>query len=202
MDRKQQNIQLCRTSTGGSTICGCHVCEAKGVQMIDSDSNVSRFRLCSPDSYYLSKIKCNSIQEHSATRGYMTTDYKQMDWTDIYNRHFASPIDLYHALHNLMEMIDDGLKGNILQSAGHIERYNRYLCCLTQERDSHNCLKYNTAYLTADMKFFKKISLDQCFTVTVMFFIYVFLEYLVKHAIIVSCVGLYAVCFEIIATRI
>ena len=177
MDRKQQNVSTCRTDSNGLAIYGCHGCEAKGISMIDTESTIPWFSLCSPQAYVLSRAKVNSVSEHSTARGYNTMDYNAMKFDDISNNHFASCVDMYHAFTNLMEMLDKCLKNNILSTAGHIDNYNKYLSFLTKERDSHNCIDYNGADISADTKFIKSIKLDQCFNISVKCLCYIILIY-------------------------
>ena len=165
MDRKQANTQTCRTSTGGSTVHGCHACEANRVEMVQINHDKFRFATCSPESYYLSKNKCETISNHSKTRGYNSFNYKNMQISTITNLHNACPVDLSHAQHNLMEMLDVSIKNNVLQVAAHIEQYNKYLTLLTKERDEHNRLILDD--ISKDNKTWVKIGLDQAFNVTV-----------------------------------
>ena len=167
MDRKQQNVSTCRTDSNGLAIYGCHGCEAKGISMINPESTIPFFNLCSPEAYVLSRAKVGSVSEHSTTRGYNTMDYNAMKFIDIYNNHFASCVDMYHAFTNLMEMLDKCLKNNILTTAGHVDKYNKYISFLTKERDSHNCVDYGGSDISLDTKFIKSIKLDQCFNISV-----------------------------------
>ena len=166
MDRKQQNLSLCRTDTGGHTIHGCHSCDAKLNELIDVTTETSRFRLCSPESYHWSKSKFHSRSEHSQNRGYNTSDYNAMMYTGIVNFHYASPVDFYHCLMNIMEQFDEAIKCNILQTEADKHLYSKYISILSNERDKYNSLKYPDD-LHTDKYLYNDIRLDQAFNVSV-----------------------------------
>lgn len=165
MDRKQQNQSLCRTDTGGHTIHGCHSCEAKLSELIEINTDISRYKLCSPEGYHLSFPKYNTAELHSKNRGYNTLDYNSMMISGITNFHFASVVDFYHSLANIQKQLDEAIKMNVLQTKD-IQCYNQYLSFLTNERDQHNCLKYPDG-VSSDSKCWTNIRLDEAFNVSV-----------------------------------
>ena len=166
MDRKQQNVQVCRTGTGGITIHGCSACESMGVEMIDIRCVQSRFKLCSPESYHLSSKKYKSKSEHSKACGYNTYNYDAMKINGIHNFHSNCPVDLHHCMHNCMEMIQQAITMNVLNTKDYVAKYNQYLACLTKERDPHNCLEYPSD-LDSKSRFYPSIKLDAAFNVSV-----------------------------------
>lgn len=167
MDRKQQNVQVCRTSTGGKTIFGCHACEAKQEEMIMVDTDVSRFKLCSRENYFFAKKIYVSKQQLSSKRGYKTSNYDGMMIDGIKNIHFVSPIDLYHGLHNLGEMLQKCMINNVLTCSGHKQDFNQYMISLTKEKDYHNCLSVKN--INSD-GILDDIGLDAAFPVSVCFY--------------------------------
>ena len=140
MDRKQQNVQVCRTSTGGQTKHGCHSCEAKDETLIQYDTDVSRFDLCSRDSYFLQKEKYKSSAKMSAGCGYKTINYNEMMIYGISNLHFASAIDLYHGMMNIDKMLCKGMVYNVLKTKAEKKKFNKYMIALTNEKNAHNPL--------------------------------------------------------------
>ena len=123
------------------------------------------YNRCTPEVYHLSAAKYGSKSEHSKGRGYNTYDYNGLGIIGINNLHCSTPVDLYHCMHNVMEMIDEALKYNVFLTKNDSIKFNKYICCLMRERDDHNCLDC-AVDLKTDMCF-KQIKLDVAFNFVV-----------------------------------
>ena len=141
-------------------------------ELIEVDTNVSRFAACTPENFKLSLDKCKTQSEHSQQYGYQCKYWNDIQIVGPYNMFSASPIDKDHAAHNFAEQTNR-LHSRITFYKNVTSRntYNIFLQLLSRERDNHNSLNKQKNWHTKE-ECWGSVGLDQAYPVIVKSIIY------------------------------
>ena len=136
-------------------------------ELIEWNTNVSRFATCTPENFQLSLDKCKTQSQHSKQYGYQCKYWDDIQIVGPHSMFIASPVDKDHAAHNFAEQV------NRLHSQVTFYRnvksrniYNQMLELLSKERDNHNSLNIQKNWHVKE-KCWGSVGLDQAFPVIV-----------------------------------